>query len=172
MLTQDTAGLSIGWQPKGTWTVVVEDGKQPPAAVSVTPSSGNGASQTFSLVYSSPKGYGDLPWAQVNINSTLSPTRACYLHYDRGSNRVWLLNDDASAFLGPAILGTSGALTNSQCSVNAAASSATASGNTLTVNLALGFWSAFAGAKTIYMLTQDTAGLSIGWQPKGTWTVP
>jgi hypothetical protein len=171
MQTQDSAGLGTGWQPKGTW-VVVAGGNQPPTVVSVNPNSGSGSSRTFSFVYSDPNGYTDLPWVQVNINQVLSPTNGCYLHYERASNALWVLNDSATAWLGPVILGTAGTAQNSQCVVNAANSSASGSGNNLTLNLALSFKSAFTGAKTIHMQTEDNAGLASGWQVKGTWTVP
>jgi hypothetical protein len=45
-------------------------------------------------------------------------------------------------------------------------------GANLTVNLALSFKPAFAGAKTVYMQTQDAAGWATGWQARGSWTVP
>ena len=40
----------------------------------------------------------------------------------------------------------------------------------MTVNLALTFKAPFAGAKNIYMQTQDTGGLATGWQQRGAWT--
>jgi hypothetical protein len=46
----------------------------------------------------------------------------------------------------------------------------TASGNNLTLNLALSFTSAFAGAKNIYMEVQN-ATLDSGWAQRGAWTV-
>jgi hypothetical protein len=71
---------------------------------------------------------------------------------------------------GPLALGSGGTLQNSQCTVSGSGSSATGSGNNLTVSLALGFKSSFAGAKNTYMQVAGTGGDS-GWQQKGTWTV-
>jgi len=62
-------------------------------------------------------------------------------------------------------------LQNSQCTVNTAPSSASGSGNNLTLNLALSFQPAFAGSKNIY-LDAYAGGLDSGWQQKGSWTVP
>jgi hypothetical protein len=45
-------------------------------------------------------------------------------------------------------------------------------GNTLTLNLAMTFKPAFAGAKNIYMYGVDVSGPNSGWQQLGTWTVP
>ena len=45
------------------------------------------------------------------------------------------------------------------------------SGNTLTLNLAMTFKPAYAGAKNIYMHAVDISGTNSGWQQLGTWTV-
>jgi hypothetical protein len=45
------------------------------------------------------------------------------------------------------------------------------SGNTLTLNLALSFTAAFAGAKNVYMEVENATHDS-GWSPHGAWTVP
>jgi hypothetical protein len=169
MQTQDSGGFGTGWQTKGSWTAT-SGGSEPPSAVSVTPSSGSGSSQLFSFVFSDPNGFADLPWGQAIINATLSQANSCVLHYTRSTNAVWLVNDANTAWLGPLTLGATGILYNSQCVVNGSPSSATAAGNNLTVNLALTFHSAFAGAKNIYMQTQDLGGFGTGWQTKGSWT--
>jgi hypothetical protein len=62
-------------------------------------------------------------------------------------------------------------LQNSQCTLNVGASSASMSGNTLTLNLALSFTAAFAGAKNVYMEVENATHDS-GWSPHGAWTVP
>jgi len=175
MQTQDLGNLDTGWQQRGTWTV--EEAPPPPvpgapSAVSVTPASGAGANQLFSFLYSDPTGATDLPWAQMVINSSLNASNACYVHYDRTYNAVFLLNDDTTAWLGPADLGSATTFENSQCKLNAATSSASSVGNNLTVNLDLTFKPAFAGSKSIYMQTQDTGNHATGWQLRGTWTVP
>ena len=144
---------------------------QPPAAVSVTPSSGSGSSQTFSFLYSDPDGFADLPWAQMVFNVSLSAVNSCYAHYDRPSNKVWLLNDGATAWLGPVTLGIAVTVQNSQCIVNAGGSSSSKVGTNLTVNLALTFKPVFNGAKNVYLQTRDASGLVTGWQQRGTWTV-
>jgi hypothetical protein len=61
---------------------------------------------------------------------------------------------------------------NSQCSVNVAMTTVMASGNTLTLNLAVTFRPAYAGAKNTYMYAADISGSDSGWQQLGTWTVP
>ena len=51
-------------------------------------------------------------------------------------------------------------------------SSLTASGNNLTLNLAMTFKAAYAGAKNVYMYAQNAGDVNSGWQTRGMWTVP
>ncbi len=166
METQN-ASHNSGWSSFGSWTVpsVVPS----PSAVSVTPNSGTGASQNFAFVFTDPNGAADIQAAQVDISATLAVSHACYLYFPRALNEIYLASD-TGAWQGPIPLGSTGTLQNSQCSVNLAASSATATGNTLTLNLALIFTAGFAGSKNIYMETQNASHDS-GWSQFGTWTV-
>jgi hypothetical protein len=164
------ATFDSGWSPIGTFTTTSGGGGTPqaPSTVSVTPSSGSGASQTFAFVFSDPAGAIDIASTQMDINSSLTAAGGCYLYYSRASNQIQLANDGGS--FGTALtVGTAGTLTNSQCTLDAGASSVTPSGNTLTLNVALSFKAAFAGAKNIYMEAQN-ATLDSGWSPKGTFT--
>jgi hypothetical protein len=157
-----------GWVQEGTWTVPASSG---PTPVSVTPNSGSGASQTFAFAFSDPAGAADISSAQIVISSSLSGTNGCYFYlFASGSNVVYLANNAGDLQPGLAI-GSAGTLSNSQCSLNVAASSVSLSGNTFTLNLVLTFTSAFAGAKNIYMSAQN-ATLSSSWVQEGTWTVP
>jgi hypothetical protein len=59
---------------------------------------------------------------------------------------------------------------NSQCVLSGTGSSATVSGQTLTLNLALTFLPAFNGAKYVYMQANGQFA-STGWQARGAWSV-
>jgi hypothetical protein len=169
MYATDAAGFSSGWQLRGVWTV---PGAVGPAAVSVTPSSGSGASQTFALQFSDTAGASNLQQVWVYFNSTLAnpADNACMLYYSVATNQINLLNDNVTAWL-PATPGTPATLGNSQCSLNVSASTAALSGNTLTLNLAMTFQAAFAGAENIYLYATDISGATSGWQQLGAWTV-
>ena len=151
---------------------MVPGSNAPPSAVSVTPASGSGSSQTFSYLFSDPDGFGDIAAAVMLLNSSLNGANACYLTYERSTNRLWLQNDAGTLGLGPLTPGVAGTVANSQCIVNAGSSSASSAGNNLTLNMALTFKAAFVGAKTNFMWVSDTVGQSSGWQGKGTWMVP
>ena len=169
-LAYDTSGLTSDWQQEGTW--IVPGGSQPPAVLSVIPSSGSGSFQTFSFGFFDPNGFANIFSTQVLIHSSLTAAGGCDVFYHRESNAVWLQNDSGSGWIGPSLLGSGAALQNSQCTVSAASSSAFGSGSNLTLNLALAFTSAFSGSKNIYAFAYDNEGLTSNWQQAGTWTVP
>jgi hypothetical protein len=72
----------------------------------------------------------------------------------------------------PILLSSGGTLQNSQCTTNAAQSSATANGNTLTLNLAMAFSSSFVGNQVFYLAARNNSGGNSGWQAVGSVTVP
>jgi hypothetical protein len=80
------------------------------------------------------------------------------------------LASDTGVWQGPLKMGSTGTLQNSQCILNMAGSSATASGNTLTLNLALTFTAGFSGAKNVYMEVANATHNS-RWSAYGSWTV-
>ncbi len=122
------------------------------------------------MVYSDTGGFVNLNWAQVLFNSTLNGVSACYVSYFASGN-VISLDGDNNTWSNGATLGSGGTLQNSQCSVNATTSSVSGSGNNLTLNLAVTFFSSFAGAKSTYMIAGDNDGIVSQWQTEGAWTV-
>ena len=177
-------GADSGWQLKGTWTVTTAatggsggsggsgggGSGTPPAfgIVGVSPSSGSGDTQTFALTYADPGGYAAIVSASTVMGSALSASNSCYTYFARSSNAVYLENDAGNQWLGPVVLGQSGTLQNSQCSITGTGSSSSGSGYTLTLNLAVTFKT--PGVKNIYMEVYD--GTDSGWQQKATWTAP
>jgi uncharacterized repeat protein (TIGR01451 family) len=159
---------NTGWQTLGTWTVPAASANI--TAVSVTPASGSGVQQTFSFQYADTAGVGDITQLWVSVNSG-STANACLLLWDRASNALNLYNDAGSGWLPAARLGVSGTLTNSQCSVNAVASSASLSGTSAALNLAMSFTSSFGGTKDVALYGLGGSS-NTGWQTLGTWTVP
>ncbi len=171
MYAADTSGSNSGWQTLGTWTV--PSTAAVPTANSVTPSSGSTASQSFALQYSDPAGATSLQSVWVYFNTTLAnpASNSCLLYYNVAANQINLIQDSGTAWF-TATPGAARTLQSSQCSLNVAASSVVISGNTLTLNLAMTFAAAYAGAKNIYMYAADTSGSNSGWQTLGTWTIP
>jgi len=148
-----------------------------PSAALVSPNTGTGTSQTFTFQYSSPSGWNTLVNTDALFNSSLSGTNACLVLYDAPGRKIFLYSDiPGNGMTGPIVVNTNGSLSgnlsNPQCTMNAAGSSVTGSGTTLTMTLNMSFSSTtFAGTKNIYMYTSDNARLSSGWQQRGTWTI-
>jgi len=142
----------------------------PPTAVSVTPASGTGAAQTFSAVYTTPKGYADLQWVQMlfAVATDGGGQAFCFVHYDVPGNGFWLYGD-RGFFIGPVTPGTAtNRLQNSLCALNTAGSTVTGSGSTLTVNPNVTFKQ--GGARNLYMRALNFGQADTGWVSKGTWT--
>src|SRR5207247_9136008 len=142
-------------------------------AGTVVPDWGTGARQTFALQYSDTAGATDLSTAWVWFNATFASSAAnsCMVSYDRAANALSLMNDAGDNWV-RATVGSSGTLSNSQCFIALGSSTtATSSGNTLTLILAMTFTPAFNGTKNSYTSVANAAASS-GWQTPGTWTVP
>ena len=93
-------------------------------------------------------------------------------YFNRPANTVSLLNNAGTAWTTAAI-GSVGSLQNSQCTIALGGSTtAVPSGNVLTLNLALTFKTAFAGAKNVILYAANAGGTNSGLQVRGTWTVP
>ena len=141
-----------------------------PSLLGVSPNSGSGASQTFSIQISDSAGVSNLTTVSLILNSTASPVSACAVTYTVGANSLMLLTD-AGAAPGTSITPGSGSQQNSQCTLNGVGSSVSTAGNTLTLNLALAFQAAFSGTWNIYLQAVTPSGTT-GWQQSGSWTVP
>jgi hypothetical protein len=168
------SGTITSWQARGNWSIPAPP---PPvvSAVSASPNAGTGATQTFALQYGDTAGATDLSTAWTCINATLATTSAnsCLIQYSRATSTLFLMNDAGTAFLPGAAVGSAGTLQNSQCAIVLGGSTTVVpSGTSLTLNLAMIFASGFGGAKNHYMYAANGAGVSSGWQARGTWTVP
>jgi hypothetical protein len=166
-----------GWQALGTWDIpgaaVVG-----PAVSGVTPGRSVSTGQTYTFTFTDTAGYSDLSVLDIVTNSFLDGINACYVAYvPTGATTGYLyLVDDAGdggyASGSPLLLSSGGTLKNSQCTINTAASSASASGNTLNLNLAITFSSSFAGNQVFYLAARNNSTGNSGWQAAGSVTVP
>jgi hypothetical protein len=168
MKAVDREGMYSSWENRGAWTPGVSVA---PIAVSVTPSSGAGGTQTFSFTYSDANGYADLANVYLLFNTTNSYLGSCGVTFNNSRSKVSLIQDSGTAWLSPLSVGVPGALQNSQCSLDLGASSVTRAGNDLTLRLAITFKPAFAGTRSVFMKAVDGGGLASSWLKAGSWTV-
>jgi len=145
-----------------------------PSVIGTSPTSGNTATQSFTFQFSHSAGYQNLSVVNVLINNFLDGRHACYLAYSVSASTLYLVDDAGDGggpFAGGVVLGNPGtAIQNSQCSVNL--TSATGSGNTLTLVLNIAFTAAFGGNKIQYLAARDNSGGNTDWQRMGVWQVP
>ena len=155
---------TVAWQSEGVWVSAAAPG------ILVTPSSGSATQQTFSLQVTDPLGAGDLVTLGLLFNSTASMVNACAVTYNRAQNTLMLLTDSGTQPTASITPGN-GTQQNRQCVLNGVGSSVSASGNLLTVNLAIGFQPAFSGTTNLYAEAVG-ATQTLNWQQEGTWTAP
>jgi hypothetical protein len=147
-----------------TLCVLLQPG--PPTADSVTPNAASGPSQTFALEYSDSPSFNALWWVFARFGPE---ENGCEVEYNWILNTLSLLNDAGTAFQGALTPGTSGTLSNSQCTVNGAGTSVSGSNQTLTLNLSVSAAASFTGSKQVYMGVVDSEGSKSGWVDRGTW---
>jgi hypothetical protein len=164
-LRSQDKNANSGWVQKGTWGAQAG----PPTVVSLSPTSGSGATQSFTAVYSDPNGALSFYDASILINTSVKGAGSCLVTYDPARNQLALANDTATAtyLLQP---GSSASVSNSQCTLSGAGSSVTKSGTQITVVYSLTFSSAFTGSRHVYLRSEDKSGANSGWVQQGTWT--
>ncbi|MBB5337926.1 hypothetical protein [Tunturiibacter gelidoferens] len=133
--------------------------------VSFSPSFGNGSEQVFVATYFVPRGVTDGQSFSLFIMNGVAPgskrgwsSDQCILTYNVSSGVIQLAEDSGGKFLSTtATAETAQSVSNSQCSVLASLSSATISGDSVTVRFFVAFSAAFRGAKQLY-LSADSKG--------------
>ena len=138
--------------------------------ISVSPGAGSAGRQVFSFVAQGALGESSIQYTQfLYSKSGINALNACYISYDPNADVFYLLSDDTTQWYG--LLGGSGDnIGNAQCTIHAATSGSTKSGNNLTVNVDISFRTGFTGTKNIYQFSGDTMGQGSGWQLMGTWS--
>ena len=86
-----------------------------PVAESASPASGSGSSQTFQFTYRDANGYEEMAWVFALFHTQLTQAGGCYIQYNHAQNTLRLMDDAASAWLGPVNIGSPVVLQNGQC---------------------------------------------------------
>lgn len=143
-----------------------------PANLSVTPSSGNTETAELTYLVEDMNGSQDIRHFYGLIHNVVSTVGGCYFRYEPDTNLVYLLNDAGNNWVGSARMGEAKTLSNNQCILDAARSSAWAHATRMSIRVHVSFRPGFGGAKSLLMYVQDRAGTIAGWQLRGGWTVP
>lgn len=169
LMARDAAGVAAPWTRLGTWTV-----NRVPIATSVTPrnsSSGAGATTTHAATYTDADGVGTLLAVRYLVNSTATWKNGVSVSYDVRQNRIYM-RDAQGAWIGGVAPGASRKLSTVYGTLDAAKTTVTRNGDTITVRWSLTFASGMRN-RTLYqyMYASDLAGGVQGYTRKGSWTV-
>ena len=109
----------------------------------------------------------------VLLNRALDGGTNCYIAFvpaNTTSGTLCLLNDGGNGYQGTIQIPSSGTLGNGQCTVNAATSSVSANGNSLTLKLAMSFnhFGGNASNDLVFYLAARSNTLNSGWQSVGS----
>jgi len=169
-LVKDQDNAQAGWEQVGTWTIE----NTPPTVGDIQPAEGTsnpGETVDFVASWTDPDGWRNLRLVQLLFNNGLRATNAFYVHYHREQNKIYLLNDEGTAWLGGYAPGSDYTIENDQGILHVRDTLVSGSGVTLTLHCSVTFKSPSAGTRNIYMLAKDDARKQVGWLQRGTWTV-
>ncbi len=170
----DMSGAYVGWQQMGTWDVSAPGATpEPPQAGTVTPSSGQGAEQTFTLTVADPNGAADIQKVEaMMMQDAISWTGSCGVVYDNVADLVYLYSDDGFSWIGGVQPGTATQITNATCSLDVGGTEVTPSGTILTLKYPLTFTTNISSTRRIRTHVLDVGGASTGFVQVGTWGFP
>lgn len=136
-------------------------------SITATPANSSGSSQLFSFQILGSTGSSAVTQFSLVVDSGLNRQNSCVVEYWTSSNTVFLKANNNQSWSN-ATIGAAGSLSNSQCSINTAASSFKNS----VLNLSFTFnTSTFSGAKSLFTFASDNAGKLSGWLNSGSFTV-
>jgi hypothetical protein len=168
----DNASTGTGWILASAWAIATPN-QQPPVIANTSPATSSATAQTFAITVRDPNGANDLSRIYFLVNSnTAIPANSCHGFYERATNALFLYNDALTALSGPITPGAADSIQNTQCVINAAASSVTTSGTDLTLNLKLTRQGGYAtGTRNLYLWATDSANAGTGWQLAANWAI-
>jgi hypothetical protein len=141
-----------------------------PSVLTVSPNPGTQTTQSFKFTFTDPAGGASITTAGVLVNTSQATAAACYVQYTANTQTLSLSNDAGTGWVGSAVIGTYGELSNSQCLLDTGASQASVSGSTLTLTLVLTPVVPTIGTQNVYATVSDSSSSS-GWAELGFWTI-
>ncbi|BCM93139.1 hypothetical protein IAD21_05027 [Abditibacteriota bacterium] len=167
---------------RGTGTIINDDSSSNvrPTNGTVAPNAAADAPNTarlFTATYSDGNGAADIQLAYLSVGAN---TRyGLRVAYNALQNKLYILNDAGTSYVGGVVPGTGSVLSNSQGSLNCAATTVSSAGNTLTIKWSLSAKATlsnspnFTGNRGYPLLLSavDKAGLFSNFEGRGYWTI-
>jgi predicted nucleotidyltransferase len=148
--------------------------KDAPALGNVTPSSGSGpvgVTTYFTTTWSDPDGWQDLKQCYFHIGASPSVVGNVTLLYNRHKDKLWLLDDTGTGWLGGCHPGDMAVVSNSQADLLCGKTDVGGAGDTLGVRWAIEFKAGYSGVKKLGLKAKDMDKARAKGAWKGTWTI-
>ncbi|MDD5194778.1 MAG: C25 family cysteine peptidase, partial [Candidatus Omnitrophica bacterium] len=145
-----------------------------PQVIDLTPVNGSSSANQqviFTSTFSDSGTWQNLNYVLYTITDTLSPNKYFYGYYHRATNRLYLLNDNGTAWMGGYTPGSGNIIQNSYAILDCSKTTVSGSGDTLTIAWAVTFKPTFTGLKNMYLSVKNNGNLGSGWVKKGSWNV-
>jgi sugar lactone lactonase YvrE len=144
-----------------------------PSDLSVTPQSGSGIEQAFTVKAVNASSAAPLLVVRIFVGSAPGdPSGGCMIEYVKAQRYFKIAAPDGKSWIPPSV---SPVLSNGLCSLDTSASFGTtvpAGGSeSTTVRYSIRFAKEYSGPKNIYLLAAGDQGATSGWIASGTWTV-
>lgn len=171
LFTRDKSNFIDNFEAFGNWTIT---GNVAPVNASLSPTAitaNLGEARNLTTVYTDANGANNLSQVTLRIGTALSD--CVQVFYDQLGNKLFLLNDNASGFLGGFAPGSNNIITSARGTLDCANTTVTRNGNSLTINWRIAVTNApWAGTKqNIFMFCRDRGNLLDPFENKGSWTV-
>jgi hypothetical protein len=171
LFSRDRAGAQDGYDLKGSWAI---NGNIAPVNTSLTPNAIQSViaeEKSVVSVHSDSNGSGNISQAILRIGG--GTANGFRVFYNPVKNKLYLLNDAGTGYLGGIVAGSPGIITNSRGSLNCALTTVTRGANTISVNWRISLKnSSWTGTRqNVSLFTRDRADAVDGVENFGTWTL-
>ena len=137
-----------------------------PTTVSVSPinqSVATGSSTAIIGRFSDINGYTDLTLMDFEISNAYQSSPRCYVQYDQVADTLKLYDDSTNSFISAGAPGSGGTVSNSSCTLDAAASSTTVvDSEAIDVEIDVTFASSMEGVRNVWLHATDNGALTSG----------
>jgi hypothetical protein len=171
MFCRDRGNLLDPFEVKGSWTV---GSNLAPVNLSLNPSSQVSqlnSSRTLVTVYSDGNGANNLSQTIVRIGA--NPVSGLQVFYDVQANKLYLINDAGTAYIGGVAPGSNITLSNNRGKLHVAETFVSRSENNIVVNWAISLASAsyIGTTQNIFLFCRDRGNLIDNFEQFGTWAI-
>lgn len=142
-----------------------------PETGTVSPSGGQGTSQSFTITATHGGGANQLTEIMVLIGGVLNGPGSCWIVIQPQTLSASLINDLGTGPVPGTVSAGIGSAANSQCTLSGVGFGITKVGNTVTAVLPITFSNWFLGTKNIFERATDSRGETADWTGIGTWSM-